>query len=148
MKRDHAAIRAELDRLTVNGVLHADTVLDAAREESSPLHPCFTWDDGAAAQQYRLIQARNIIRVYVTVETPESNPVRAFVSLTSDRSMQGGGYRTMASVLNDDQAKEQMLRDAFVQFRNMRQKYQHLQQLAGVWKAVDEAEGGDVANAA
>lgn len=141
MKRDHDAIRNELERLKSGGVIRPVDVVEAARDESSPLHPCFQWDDGEAAHQYRLLQARNLLRVYVNVE-PAANvePVRAYVSLTSDRVKDGGGYRAMAEVLSDSDLRQQLLNDAFVQFRNMRKKYEHLKQLSKVWAAIDEAE--------
>lgn len=140
MKRDHDAIRAELERLKSQGVIRPADVVKAAKRKASPLHNWFQWDDGEAAQQFRLIQARNLLRVYVKVQASELEPVQAFVSLTSDRTKPGGGYRAMTEVLGDDAMRDQLLRDAFVQFRNMQQKYRHLQQLAGVWEAVDEAE--------
>ena len=56
----------------------------------------------------------------------------------------------MAEVMSDDALREQLLHDAFVQLGNMRKKYQHLQQLAKVWQAVEEAEAeaGPIADAA
>lgn len=146
-KHDHDAIRTELDRLKANGVIRPVDVVDAAREESSPLHGWFNWDDSEAAHQYRLLQARNLLRVYVIVDTPESNPVRALVSLTTDRNNPGGGYRAIADVMGDQELRDQLLRDAFVQLGNLRKKYQHLQELAAVWAALDEA-APDQANAA
>lgn len=149
MKRDHAAIREEIERLKCDGVIRPVDVVDAARDKSSPMHDWFQWDDGEAAHQYRLQQARELLRVYVNV-TPADNvtPVRAFVSLTSDRTKDGGGYRTMPDVLSDAELSARMLADAFVQFRNMRKKYEHLKQLAKVWQAVDEAEEVRVSDAA
>ena len=141
MKRDHDAIRAELERLKSGGVVRPVDVVEAARDEESPLHDWFQWDDDEAAHQYRLLQARNLLRVYVNVEpSPDAEPVRAFVSLTSDRVKEGGGYRALAEVLSDDAMRQQLLQDAFVQFRNMQKKYQHLTQLSRVWDAVAEAE--------
>lgn len=150
MKRDHEAIRAELERLKSDGVIRPVDVVEAARDEESPLHDWFQWDDDEAAHQYRLLQARNLLRVYVNVEpSKDSEPVRAFVSLTSDRAKEGGGYRALAEVMGDDAMREQLLRDAFVQFRNMQKRYQHLKQLSKVWDAVAEAETeAKIANAA
>lgn len=150
MKRDHEAIRAELERLKSDGVIRPVDVVEAARDEESPLHDWFQWDDDEAAHQYRLLQARNLLRVYVNVEpSKDSEPVRAFVSLTSDRAKEGGGYRALAEVMGDDAMREQLLRDAFVQFRNMQKRYQHLKQLSKVWDAVAEAEAeAKIANAA
>lgn len=150
MKRDHDAIRSELDRLKAGGVIRPADVVEAARDESSPLHDLFQWDDSEAAHQYRLLQARKVLQVYVVVDEAKGENVRAFVSLTTDRTNAGGGYRAMAEVLSDDALREQLLQDAFVQFKNMRMKYKSLQQLAKVWDAIDEAEAesGQIANAA
>jgi hypothetical protein len=149
MKRSQKAIRAALEQLKVEGVIHPADVVEAARDDQSPLHDLFQWDDGEAAHQFRLIQARKVLQVYVVMEEVEQTNVRAFVSLTTDR-VNGGGYRAMADVMNDDELCRQMLSDAFVQLRNLRTKYKGLQQLAKVWAAADEAEAQatKIANAA
>jgi len=140
MKRDHNAVKAELERLKADGVIKPADVVRFARNEDTALHACFTWDDGEAAQQYRLLEARNILRVYVTTEASDTSSVRAFVSLTTDRTKEGGGYRSIADVMSDDALRGQMLADAFVQFKTMQRRYKSLQQLSKVWEAVDAAE--------
>lgn len=141
MKRDHEAIRAELERLERDGKIRPVDVVEAAKDESSPLHDCFTWDDGEAAHQYRLMEARNLLRVYVVRPDNEQGPVvRAFVSLTSDRVQQGGGYRAIANVMSDEELYAQMLHDAVVQLRNVQKKYKAIKELASVWSAVDDVE--------
>lgn len=45
-----------------NGRLTPDAVVDDARDPRSPLHDQFEWDDAKAAHQYRLEQARELIR--------------------------------------------------------------------------------------
>src|SRR5690606_25615999 len=103
MKRDPDAIRAEIERLERDGKIRPVDVVEAAKDESSPLHDCFTWDDGEAAHQYRLIEARNLLRVYVVRPDAEEGPtVRAFVSLTTDCVEKGGGYRAIADVMSDE----------------------------------------------
>jgi len=140
MKRDHDAIKLELERLTRSGVIRPVDVVEAAKNKKSPLHACFTWDDGEAAQQFRLLEARNLLRVYVTVEGVQAENVRAFVSLSTDRIKEGGGYRAIADVIGDDELRTQYLQDAFVQLRNLQQRYRSIQQLAGVWREVDKVE--------
>jgi hypothetical protein len=44
------------------GRLSAENVVDEARDETSVLHTHFTWDDSEAADAYRLIEARQLIR--------------------------------------------------------------------------------------
>jgi len=61
----------------------------AARSRSSPLHKTLEWDDARAGHQFRLIQARTVIRAVVIVpERKDSPPVRAFVNLHVDRQDQ------------------------------------------------------------
>lgn len=40
-------------------------VLDKAKQEDTELHKCFEWDDGIAAEKYRLSQAGGILRTLV-----------------------------------------------------------------------------------
>jgi hypothetical protein len=62
---------AVLDDLTSSGgELDARQVREVARDPVSPLHRYFTWDDGEAAERYRLGQAERLIRRYkLTVTT-------------------------------------------------------------------------------
>lgn len=43
------------------GKITAETVLQVASDEASPIHPLFEWDDSKAGHLYRLSQARSII---------------------------------------------------------------------------------------
>jgi hypothetical protein len=93
------------------GVLTIDSVLDEARDESSPLHKHFEWDDSVAADAHRRYQARVLIqRCRITLVEPEPVQIRAFVSLQNDRET-GGGYRLTTDVMNDDLRKEELLHD-------------------------------------
>ena len=66
-----------------HGALNPEDVISAARNKNSALHDRFQWDDSAAAHQYRLEQARRLIRVAVTViPSLSNNPVKQFVSLS------------------------------------------------------------------
>lgn len=68
------------------GRLTAELVVAAASDPSNPLHRFFEWDDDVAAEQFRLAQARALIRsVYVIVEEPgkpPTRPARAYVVVT------------------------------------------------------------------
>lgn len=93
------------------GMLLVDDVLTEAKDEASPLHKHFEWDDSVAAEAHRRYQARVLIqKCHITVVETEPTTVRAFVSLQSDRDT-GGGYRLTTTVLDDDQMREELLRD-------------------------------------
>lgn len=139
--RDHDTIRSEIERLKRDGLIRPTDVVEAAQDENSPLHDCFTWDDGEAAHQYRLIEARNLIRVYVQVlPKDDTKTVPVFVSLTTDRTKPGGGYRALADVMSSEQLYQQMLSDALVHLRNVQQKYRSIRELESVWNEVEKIE--------
>lgn len=135
---NNAAIHAELQACVTDGLLKPEIVVERARNPRSALHDKFTWDNTEAARQYRLIQARNLIRVHVLHDAKDASP--EFVSITTDRVNPGGGYRIFADVVKDADAYTQLLRDAFTYFRNAREKYDKLKELKPVWSAVDAAE--------
>jgi hypothetical protein len=117
------------------GLLLPKAVVDFARDPSSALHAHFEWDDAKAAEDHRLNQARRIIRLHVTVIAEDRPPIRALVSLTTDRAT-GGGYRTITAVLADEDQRQQMLEDALNELRRVRWKYQQIEQLQPVWEAM------------
>lgn len=117
-----------------DGVLMPEDVVEAARPPHHPLHDKFEWDDGEAAHQYRLEQARRLIRVTVTMlpAMKGHRVVRSFTSLTPDRE-KGGGYRETVVVLSNPDMRKQMLADAMDELRAFRRKYAVLTELAGVF---------------
>lgn len=116
------------------GVLQPEAVVEAARPDDSPLHSSFTWDDTEAAHQYRLWQARVLIRSivqYIDVGGEEKE-FRVFTSLSSDRTGNGGGYRETVAVLSDNKYHNQLLADAHDEMIRFNAKYASLKELAGV----------------
>jgi hypothetical protein len=135
----HDAVRTELKKLTKRGVLKAEDVVEHARNPKTALHRHFEWDDTEAARQYRLDQARRLIRVFVVVEPARGeSAVRAFVSLSTDRRKDGGGYRPIADVVADKDLYRQLLDDAIRELQGMQSKYQRIRELDPVFKAAQE----------
>lgn len=140
---DKTQIREELERLreSNDGSLNPEQVVDfARRNRRSALHAEFEWDDTEAAHQFRLEQARRIIRLNINVlETPNGDvTVPMYVSLVSDRR-NGGGYRTLESVISNEELRAQLLQQALDEFQRVRRKYQTLQELRPVFTALDRA---------
>ena len=93
------------------GVLLVDDVLSEARDEDSPLHKHFEWDNTVAAEAHRRQQARVLIqRCKITIADAENTTVRAFLSLQSDRDS-GGGYRLTSTIMSDEMMKQELLHD-------------------------------------
>ena len=133
-------ILKEFDRLhTKHGILRPADIVKAATPKSSPLHDMFQWDDTQAATQYRLWQAREMIRVSVRLLPQNGTKTRVYVSLGSDRIEDGGGYRCMVSVMSDADQRAELLADVLGELKAIRIKYAELQELAAVFAAIDKA---------
>lgn len=117
------------------GVLHPEDVIKEAKPKNSPLHNKFDWDNTSAAHQYRLWQARELIRVSVIYlhNGDEERITKAFVSLSTDRGRVGGGYRPIVNVLSNEEYRAQLLQDSIDEMNLFRQKYRELKELAGVF---------------
>jgi hypothetical protein len=141
--RRETDIQRELKRLAheAGGILSASAVVEAARDEDSPLHDTFTWDDSEAASRWRLHQARTLIRASVSYEKVGGDATivsRVFVSLTPDRAEDGGGYRLATTVLSDADQRRQLLADALRELKRIQEKFKHLTELAAVFAALDD----------
>lgn len=132
-------IKQELEALAEanNGLLKPEAVVEFAKDPNTALHSRFEWDDTEAAKAYRLYQARQIIRVSVSV-LPNENETeyRVFVSLKNDRS-NGGGYRPMVEVMTNDEMRRQLLSQAHNDFKMWQKKYNQLKELAPVFAQMD-----------
>src|SRR5262245_57100424 len=141
MQPKKATWREELSALADNGKLRAQDVVGWARENpDSQLHAHFEWDEGKAAHQYRLEQARRLIRVYVNVVPTESGPVemRAFFSLPSDRVQPGGGYRRAEDVLRNRKWLKQLAEDFVRQHERVNRNFEFFRELFP--KMIEETE--------
>jgi len=117
------------------GILRPVDVVEYAENPKTDLHRFFCWDDTEAAYRYRLWQARQLIRVVVHTIPSMSEPVRAYVSLKPDR-MNGGGYRTLDSVMRNDRLREVLLVQARRDMETFIAKYETLVELADVIRAM------------
>lgn len=122
-----------------DGLLVAEEVVAAAKESSSPLHKCFEWDDSTAGHQWRLMQARHLIRVQVVyADDAEEKAVPRFVSLISDRDRPKGGYRQTGDVMNSEQLRQDLEATAKRDIDGVCRRYEVLKDLCA---KVREAAG-------
>ena len=124
------------------GLLRPAAVVDAARDEKSPLHGAFEWDDTEAAQKYRLLQAQSLIRSFkVEIErNGQTHTVPVFVGVSTDRTgdKANNPYRMLEQVVKNPDLMAIAVQDALDQLEALRKRYAHLQELADVWAAVDK----------
>lgn len=122
-----------------DGAIRAETVLDEARAEDALLHPVFEWDDGVAAEQYRLSQSRKLIGdlVRVTVcDSGEQQETRAFVNVVAHPIT--AEYRSVTVAMSDDSMRGTVLANAYKELTAFKKKYSELSELGEVFKAIDK----------
>jgi len=126
LQRELEALRDKM------GTIHADHVVSWARaNKKSALHTKFEWDDGKAGDQYRLMQARQLITLHVVTEGGDPK----VVSLRFDRA-RGGGYRDLKMVARIPKLRDMLLADALADLERAQERYKHVRALAGVWREV------------
>jgi hypothetical protein len=124
-----------LASIATAGHLKPKAVLEAARDEQSPLHRHFEWDDGLAAEAYRLDQARTLIRIIrVDDAETESGTAQAWLSIT-DRS--GTSYVTHDTVKHSADLQAIVLKQARRDLTAFTDRYR---ELTDVCADVAEAE--------
>lgn len=133
------AQRKELDDLADSneGILTAEAVVDYARNRETALHAAFVWDNKEAAHLYRLDQARQLIRFYIVHEQPDDRPIRAYISVPSDRTT-SGGYRKTLEVLQNDSWVAELVNEVAAKVKQMKDSYAHLRQLDDLWPRLDD----------
>lgn len=128
----------ELLRKDQKGELTPEDVLKDARNPNSPLHSFFEWDDGLAAEQHRLHQARGLIRAVVAVYVSEDKPAvraKAYVHIPEGETSH---YREASHAMSQAKTRKLVLQRAFAELSAWRQRYKDLAEFAALFEVVDE----------
>jgi hypothetical protein len=129
------------------GTLTPENVVKAASPPTHPLHSRFEWDDSIAGHQYRLSQARTLIR---TVHQPyvvndEIKKVRTFHSLPQSQGKQA--YQPLDEIVQDPVATGILIAEAQRAWRQLYNRYKHLQEFVDLVRADMAAEIDESASA-
>lgn len=117
-------------------------VLEEARKENHPLYKWFNWDDSEAAEQYRKLQAQNLIRSLVVVykESPKT-PVRAYqvVKKEPTQSPKRTAYSTTDEILSNPQSRDRLIAEAIRIAMDFRRRFRMLHELDQVVESLNKA---------
>lgn len=111
-----------------DGLIKPENVLKRAENPLHPLHKYFTWDDEKAAEEWRMSQARYLIRSF-KIEIEPLVIVPAFVSLGSDR-LNGGGYRWTGEVMPQVDLKKNLMLTVLSDMENLMRKLEDMPEFA------------------
>lgn len=130
--------RLEQIRTAAGGMLTPRQVVADAAPEGSPLHPHFEWNDTKAALEYRLEQARSLIRQVVVVHEEMPKPVRMYVCVQADGETERG-YAPLELALKNPATRHYVLRQAKRDLESWRTKYADYRELSDAFGAIDAA---------
>lgn len=128
--------------MSIGETVKPSDVVELARDESTALHNLFTWDDSIAAERYREIEARRIIRNIVVIENDSSEDkkdnvivVRAIMS-TNERTQE---YTTVQRVVANKDSYARLLAAALAELTAFKKKYETLSgDLEVIFDAIDQ----------
>lgn len=123
-------LRDELDEiLAMNESLKPEYVEAYARNPATLLHSHFDWNNESAGYKHRLDQAARLIRAQIIhIDGGPKDPIRAYVSLPSDR-ISRGGYRPMGEILSDKKLAEEMLKAAEADLISWSKRYKRFEKV-------------------
>lgn len=139
MKKSELQLR-ELKQLAAmnGGILCPKKVVAFAKNKDTSLHSAFEWSDSKAAYEYRIEQARRLIRVSVEVVSYEGEDitVQAFFSCEKDRNG-CGGYKSFSALMLDEEGRESVLQTAIGELKAFQNRYKRLKELSNVFSVIE-----------
>ncbi len=138
--QDAASVGAHLEflRQQEKGELTPHDVLKDAKNPNSPLHSYFEWSDTAAAEAYRLNQARGLIRAVVAVYVSEDKPAvrqKMFVHINEPTVPH---YRETGHAMSMQKTRDMVLKRAWQELQGWRERYKDLREFADLFPVIDE----------
>lgn len=119
-----------------------EQVVEKAKDESSELHKCFTWDDAKAADAYRLCEARQVLRQLIVITRPDDEEKEQSASVQFRLMMKNeadhdSGYKQTIVMVQDEDEYRKLLDQAYRELRCFKQKYACLQELSEIIALID-----------
>ena len=129
-----------------DGILTPEQVLIDAKNDKSPLHDFFEWNDTEAAERWRMNQARYLLRsIHVVLKNDdgEEEQTRFTYNVRDVPDDDGEGQRvycTIQRVLTDADIRAQVIDQAMRQLQSWRDKYRQYSEFAKVFNAIAEIQ--------
>lgn len=122
-------------------------VVDEARPEQSPIHPCFEWDDLRAAELFREDQARYVLRSIRVVREDEdadtpSEVMHAYVSVVESQDGKATtSFVPISLALSESSLREQLIRQAMKELDAFERKYRTVVRLSSIFSEAKSRAG-------
>ena len=129
----------EMLRERCKGELTPEDILEDAKSDNSPLHSFFEWSDTEAARNYRLQQARGLIRAVVAIYVSDDKPAvkqRAYVNIKAPGEPQH--YRELSHAMSQKKTRDIVLNRALDELVSWRNRYRDLKAFADLFDKIDQ----------
>lgn len=124
-----------------NALKPADVVEDA-RPDDAPTHGLFEWNDMLAANHWRQNQAREVLRSIRIVMYDDQGVERQIIAnVHVELSPRNHAYVPIQVAIADDDMRQQILAEALRYLRGWQARYEHLEALRPVVRAIEEVAG-------
>jgi hypothetical protein len=124
-----------------NGQLIPADVVEAARDPESPLHSHFNWDDSDAAEKFRLMQARTLIRTVRLEITIRDVPLSVVGYVRDpDADTKTAGYRNVAKLRTEEDSARATIIDEMKRVSNAVRRAKGLAAVLGVVEDIEAIE--------
>ncbi|MBA7711658.1 hypothetical protein ES703_120624 [subsurface metagenome] len=124
-------------------MLKSQIIVDEAREENSPIHECFQWDDSKASELYRRHQAVNLINhiVIIDVKDGEEKEVPFLVNVKiADSDEEDRGYISFEELIDDELLYTQYLNGLIQELITLKAKIKNFKELKGIYREIDKVQ--------
>lgn len=132
-KADAEAVYSEIT--AIGESFSPEQIVEAAKDESTELHKCFTWDDTVAAQKYREHQARMLVAsLVIRTETSDNEPIAVRVIASTAVKNE---YKPIVKLIEVEQDYADLLARAINELKAFQQKYKAITELREIFEAID-----------
>ena len=113
-----------------------------SKKKKSLLHNCFEWNDSKAAEEYRIVQAREILRCIIIEIEPDEDyeeirTIRALIAPSSIEKENNTSYVTVEEVCNDEELQAAYMRQLKRDLDAIKNKIKGFKQFSEVVKAIN-----------
>lgn len=129
-------VKKEIDEIIAfSGDATPEQIVEKAKDETTELHKCFTWNNDEAAEQWRLHEARQLVLNIVVVNEESEDkrePVRCYFKTDYDT-----GYKPTEIIVRRADEYQKLLANALKELQTFEKKYKTISELAELFEIIE-----------
>lgn len=118
--------------------LTAETLLEANKPETAPLHNDYEWNDEKAAHEWRLHQSRHFINSLAVKVVSEDAAETETIVRAFHIADEPSHYEPITAIIKEKTKYEQLLQTAYSELQAFRRKYSVLKELNPIFESIEK----------